>query len=127
MPVRVVDASALAAVLFGEPDGERVAARLEGMSLVAPALLAFEVANVCLAKSRRHPEIRDALMRAFALHERMEIETVEIDLGEALLLAETTALTAYDATYLWLSLALDAELVTLDRGLERAQARTRRT
>ena len=71
--------------------------------------------------------MRDALMAAFALLERTEIQTVEIDLGEALLLAETTALTAYDATYLWLAQALDAELITLDRRLERAYPRAPRT
>jgi len=52
---------------------------------------------------------------------------VEIDLAEALLLAETTALTAYDASYLRLAQALDAELVTFDRRLERALARALRT
>ena len=124
---RVVDASALAAVLFGEPDGERIAGRLEGASLVAPALLRFEVANVCLTKMRRHPDMRDVLVAAFGLLERMEIDTVEVDLGETLELAESSALTVYDAAYLWLARMLDAELVTLDRRLDAAHARLERT
>ncbi len=127
MPVKVVDASALAAVLFGEPDGEQIAARLEGTALTAPALLPFEVANVCLTKMRRHPHLRDALVAAFGLFEHMEIKMVEVSLGEALLLAENAALTVYDASYLWLAETLNAELVTLDQELEAAHASSQRT
>ena len=122
MPVKVVDASALAALLFGEPEGERIGARLEGARLVAPALLSFEVSNVCLVKIRRHPGQRDALRVALAIVPRMGIETVEVDHGAALLVAEQARLTMYDAGYLWLAEALGAELVTLDRRLEAARA-----
>ncbi len=56
MPAKVVDVSALAALLFGEPEGGVVAGKPGNARLVAPALLFFELANVCLIKSRRHPE-----------------------------------------------------------------------
>jgi len=51
MAVKVVDASALAALLFGEPEAEAVAGQLSNARLVAPGLLAFELANVCLIKA----------------------------------------------------------------------------
>jgi uncharacterized protein with PIN domain len=60
-PVKVVDASALGALLFGEPEAEAVAERLGDARLVAPSLLGFELTNVCLKKSRRHPEQRSSL------------------------------------------------------------------
>lgn len=44
-----------------------------------------------------------------------------IDHAAALALAETSGLTAYDASYLWLSRSLGAEPVTLDRELIAAQ------
>jgi predicted nucleic acid-binding protein len=122
MPAKVVDSSALAALLFGEPDGERVAPRLEGATLAAPALMPFEIANVCLNKIRRRPEQRDSLIAGFSLLAHMGIEIVDVDHAAALALAERTNLTAYDASYLWLARALDADLVTLDRRLEAAQA-----
>jgi len=120
MAVKVVDASALGAFLFGEPEGAEIAGRLGGATLVAPALMPFEVANVCLSKARRHPENRGSLFEAFALLARMAIDTVETDHADALRLAERTGLTANDASYLWLARKLDAELVTLDRQLEAA-------
>ena len=104
-------------MLFGEPNGAAVAERLREADLMAPALLWFEVANVCLKKIRRHPDRRDALTMAFGLLERMAIEVVEVEHGEALVLAEAAGLTTYDASYLWLARRLGLELVTLDAQL----------
>ena len=120
MAAKVVDASALGALLFGEPDGPAVAERLRGASLIAPALLPFEVANVCVKKMRRHADQRDALLAAFGMLVRMEVGVIEVDQGEAILLAERSGLTAHDAGYLWLARRMGAELVTLDRQLAAA-------
>jgi len=120
--VKVVDASAIAALLFGEPEGEAVAARLQGARLAAPRLLEFEIANVCLNKCKRHPEQQGAILTAFRLRDRLGVEPMPVDCDEVLTLAQETDLTAYDACYLWLSKTLAAELVTLDRKLLRASA-----
>lgn len=126
MPVKVVDASALAALLFGEPEAESVAARLGDARLVAPALLGFERANVCLIKSRRHPEQQPALTAAFRLRDQLAVEEVAVDHDGALEIATATGLTAYDASYLWLARQLGADLVTLDQQLARVDASSRR-
>ena len=120
MDVKVVDASALAAVIFKEPEREEMARRLEGSRLIAPALLGFEILNVCLIKLRRHPEMRASLLQGFVLQGGLTIESAEIDHVSALVLAKRFRLTGYDATYLWLAQRLNAELVTLDRQLARA-------
>lgn len=122
MLVKVVDASALAALLFGEPEAEAVAEQLSNARLVAPTLLGFELANVCLIKSRRRPEQRVALMAAFRLRNQLGVEEVAVDHDGALELAAATGLTAYDASYLWLTRQLGADLVTLDQQLARADA-----
>lgn len=127
MPVTVVDASAVGALLFDEPDGARVAERLAGASLAAPSLLGFEVANICLTKMRRHPGMRSALITAYGMLARMEIDTVEVDHAETLLLAERTALTVYDASYLWLAETFGGGLITLDKQLAAAHAALRKS
>jgi predicted nucleic acid-binding protein len=119
---KVVDASVLAAVLFGEPEGEAAARRLEGARLVAPGLLGIELANVCVTKCRRHPLKREALLAAFALRRRLAIEEVAVDHAAVIEVALATKLTAYDACYLWLARELAAELVTLDDALAQAVA-----
>jgi predicted nucleic acid-binding protein len=120
--VKVVDTSALAAILFGEPQAEAIVARIGEARLIAPTLLTFELANVCLVKIRRHPDRREALLSAFALRGRFALEEAAVDHAAALALAEATGLTVYDASYLWLARRLDVPLVTLDKALERAAA-----
>jgi len=120
MPTKVIDASALAALLFGEPDADEVADRIRGSTLVCPDLLPFETANVCLKKIRRYPQQRSSLLAAYALLYRMEITQTPVDLNKIVPLAEEKRLTVYDASYLWLARELKADLVTLDRELARA-------
>ena len=122
MRVKVVDASAIAALLFGEPEAEAISRRLGDARLVAPALLRFELANVCLIKARRHPDQEPELTAAFRLRDRLAVEEVAVDHDSALELAATTGLTAYDASYLWLAQKLGAELITLDKQLAKAEA-----
>jgi predicted nucleic acid-binding protein len=123
MAVSVVDASALAALLFGEPEADAVAERLGDARLTAPALLGFELANVCLSKCRRHPELESALIKAFCLRNRLGVEEVAVDHDGVIGLAVATGLTPYDASYLWLARRLMAELITLDGPLARAAAK----
>jgi len=120
MAVKVVDASAVAALLFSEPEAEVVASALDGAELVAPTLLSFELTNVCLTKCRRHPDLRQALLAAFQLRGRLGIAETAVDHRDVLELALKYGLTAYDASYLVLARKLGAELVTLDEALTRA-------
>lgn len=115
----VVDSSALAALLFGEPAGAEVAARLADRSLAAPTLLRYEVASVGLKKLARYPRQRAALSEALSLFERLEIRELPVPVVEVANLAREVRLTVYDAAYLWLARSLDCELVTLDRELAR--------
>jgi predicted nucleic acid-binding protein len=117
MPVKVVDASAIGALVFGEPAAGEVAARLSGATLAAPALLSFEIANIAVKKLRRHPEQRAALLAAHAFSLGLPIESVAIDPAAVVSVAAETGLTAYDASYLWLARELHADLVTLDAAL----------
>ena len=118
--VKVVDASALGALLFGEPAADTVAARLRGGRLVAPALLGYELTSICLKKIRGNPEERSQFLSALAVWDQMGIEIVAVDHLAILPLAEHSGLTSYDASYLWLAQRLNAELVTLDQPLGRA-------
>jgi predicted nucleic acid-binding protein len=117
---KVIDASALVALLFAEPQGSTVAERIHECDLVAPALLDFEIVNACASKIRRQPLLREALLDAYAGRWQMRIEEMEVDHTAVLALAHRTGLTGYDASYLNLAKTLGAELVTLDRQLAEA-------
>ncbi len=125
MPGRllVVDASAIAALLFGESKAEEVSRRLGAAGLVAPRLLRYELASVCRKKIERQPSRKNELLRALALLDEMGVREVDVVPEEVVVLASRSRLTTYDASYLWLAKALGAELITLDERLRRATKR----
>jgi predicted nucleic acid-binding protein len=120
MPVRVVDASAFGALIFGEPKAEEVARTLGDSPVAAPALIWFELASICLRKIKAHPAQRDRILSAFMMGGKLPIEIVAVDHWEVVSLAEETGLTTYDASYLWLTQHLKGELITLDGKMQRA-------
>jgi predicted nucleic acid-binding protein len=120
MAVEVIDASALGAVLFVEPDAARVASRIDAGSLVAPALLDVELASTCLKKLRHHPELRQLLLSGLSARARFANRLVEVDPIDVVALAEESGLSAHDASYLWVARRLGAGLITLDRELAAA-------
>ena len=123
--VKVVDASALGALLFGEPDADLVSARLSGATLVGPTLLEYEIASICVKKTLNNAERGAVFLDALAIMGEMGIEFVAVDQFGVVPLAVQYRLSSYDASYLWLTQHLDAELVTLDRRLERAAEKVR--
>jgi predicted nucleic acid-binding protein len=118
--IKVIDASALAAVIFAEASAEAVVARVQDCDLVAPSLLDFELVNICVTKLRRAPAERTALLGQYGKRGAIKIETMDVDHMAVLALAQRTGLTGYDASYLHLARTLEVELVTLDRQLAEA-------
>ena len=106
---KVIDASAVAAMVFGEPEAMMIARSIDDFQLVAPLLLDFELANVCWKKCRRTPGQRPRFLSAYARRHLLTIELVAVDHDEALALAIETGLSAYDASYLWLARKLASE------------------
>lgn len=116
----VVDASAIASLLFGEPRGSEVAEALEGRELIAPTLLRYELGSVCLKKREQYFEARDSLLLASSFLDRMNLREVGVVEKDVIELAEQNRLTYYDASYLWLARELGADLITLDARLREA-------
>jgi predicted nucleic acid-binding protein len=117
MPVKVVDASVIAAIVFGEPEAERAATLIGNAELVAPPLLRFEVTNTAWKKIKRHVKQADLIVAGLRLALELDIDYVDVDHEAVLDLAVEKGMTAYDASYLWLSRKLKAPLVTLDERL----------
>lgn len=122
MRALVVDASAMGALVFGEPDAEQISQTLDGATLAAPALLWYEMAAVAVKKIRKHPQLGASIQGALKLAFRLPLTIIDVDFGETVSLALKNDLTIYDASYLWLADHLGAELVTLDEKLGKAAA-----
>jgi predicted nucleic acid-binding protein len=118
----VVDASAIGAIMFGEPEAGTLRAHLEGETLVAPTLIDYELASLTLKKLRRDPRIGVAALAMLDAALKVSISRVSVPGTDVCALAARTGLTVYDASYLWLANTRDLELVTLDEALARAAA-----
>ncbi len=116
-PPLVVDASLLAASIFGEADRDTAEARLSGCKLHAPGLIDYELTNVAVTKLRRNELTLEIAVQALAELSIMALERHIPVPKEVVALASRYRLSAYDAAYLWLAGALKAPLATFDRQL----------
>ncbi len=117
MPDKVIDASAMAALAFAEPGADLVIDAIEGYRLHAPTLLGFELMNVAWKRLKKSPSVASVFFEALEDAQNFGIQLRVVDHRAVVELAVETGLTAYDASYLWLSRYLSAPLVTLDRKL----------
>jgi len=120
MPVKVADASVVAALAFGEPRAQEALRLLNRADVCAPLLLPFELANVAWKKAMAAPEQREAILMGLAHALTLDIELVDVDQTAVFLLAMSKGITTYDATYLWVALERNAALVTFDKALSAA-------
>ncbi len=116
-PRCVLDASAVAAVLFREPGGERVLRVLPATGWAAPPLLPIEIANVARHKVRSRRMGRTDAEKLLATLDRWGIRRVDVGWRDAWDLASRHDLTLYDAAYLHLAASRDVPLITLDAEL----------
>ncbi len=73
-------------------------------------------------KMRRFPAVAAATRERYDQLSLLDVREYDVDHEACLELARRYELSSYDASYLWLSRFLHAELVTLDKKLARAAA-----
>jgi len=125
MSVTVVDASAVAAVVFEEPEAAPLVATVRG-ELLAPSLIRYELANLCLTKLRRASADAAVTLKRYRLLRDLDLRTTEPDWHALPELAGRWGLSAYDAAYLDVALRERLPLVTLDARLARVYQRVKR-
>ena len=113
-----VDTSAVIAVLLGENNRERIIRRTKGVDLIAPASLHWEMGNAFSAMFKRGRLGADVALQAISRYEEIPIQLVEVNLAEAVQIAEKRDLYAYDAYMLLVARRHRAPLLTLDGGLK---------
>lgn len=99
-----------------------MARQLVGAELFAPDILDYEVANACYVRLRRFPAVAAATLLQYAQRSAFPIVRRPVVFDDVVSLSVMTELAVYDASYLWLSRQLGAQLVTLDVKLGRAAA-----
>lgn len=116
----VADASAVIAVILGEAARAEILRRTEGVQLVAPESLPFEIPNAFSNKFKRDLLTAEEAMKALNYFERIPIQYAPVDLHRATELAYERSIYAYDAYMLATALQHACPLLSLDGGLNEA-------
>jgi len=117
----VIDTSVIIAVIAGEPERDRLIGLTQGVSLLAPPSVHWEIGNAFSAMPRRGRTTYEAVMRGLELYRGAPIRFVQVELEESMALASALGISAYDAYLLACARRYRAPLLTLDGAL-RAQA-----
>jgi predicted nucleic acid-binding protein len=116
--IRIVDASAIGAVMLVEPEGTWVNEQTDGMELLASAILPFEVGNIFWKRMRQSGADTYAISTIWAAWSSLlPVRLVTPDPSHTLRLAYETGLTFYDASYVRVAQDHAADLISLDRRL----------
>ena len=120
MPAKVIDASVLGAIAFGESRKDEATALMDGAELYAPRLLPYELVSIALKKSKLEGGLSEEIRNSLTIAFNVEIRWVEPDHQGILEIAQESGLSAYDAAYLHASRSLGLPLITFDERLKAA-------
>ena len=116
----VVDTSVIIAVIADEPEKPALIARSQGFELFAPRSLPWEIGNAFSAMLKRNRVTLKQAQAAVAIYQQISLNLVEIDLEQALALADRLKIYAYDAYVIACAMKQSCPLLTLDGGLSSA-------
>jgi predicted nucleic acid-binding protein len=115
----VVDASAIIAVIANEPQKGTLIALTQGVDLIAPSSVHWEIGNAFSAMLRRNRITLHQAVQAIDVYYRIPIRFIEVELAESLKLAAELNIYAYDAYLIRCALKYNAPLLSLDKNAVR--------
>lgn len=113
----VIDTSVLIAVLTSEPERVKLVLLTQGVDLLAPASVHWEVGNALAAMLKRKRMAADQLRPVIRAYEKIPIRFVDVDLQGSLEIAASHDLYAYDAYVIACARENRCKLISLDKGL----------
>ena len=113
----VVDASVLIAVITNEPTKNKLIELTQDVDLIAPHSIHWEIGNAFSAMLKRERISQPNAIQAIETYEKIPIRFVDIELEEAIKLADKLKIYAYDAYLIRCAHKYKSPLLTLDQGL----------
>ena len=113
----VIDTSAIIAVVAGEPEKARLIELTQGATIVVPPSVKWEIGNAFSAMLKRSRISLEQAIDAIDASHSISMETVEINLKDAIRLAGKYNIYAYDAYILQCAVEYGLPLISLDNEL----------
>jgi predicted nucleic acid-binding protein len=114
----VVDASVVLAALLNEPKRKDVIKITKGAYLISPEIIPYEIGNAItslIKRKRINSEIGKSIFKSF---QQIPLRLVQVNIENALDIAFTFNIYAYDAYYLECAQRMHFPLLTLDNKLK---------
>ena len=113
----VVDASVLIAVVTNEAEKARLVQLTQDVDLIAPHSIRWEIGNAFSAMLKRRRITVEEAIRAIELYQKIPVRFVDVEIEEAIRLADALNIYAYDAYLVRCAIKYNSPLLSLDEGL----------
>lgn len=113
----VIDTSVIIAVIAEEPEKEKLIGLTKGATVVVPPSVKWEVGNAFSAILKRSRLTLEQAVEAIDVYDSISMETVEINLRDAIRLSGKYNIYAYDAYILQCAIEYELPLISLDKDL----------
>ena len=113
----VVDTSVIIAVIANEPEKDWLIQLTTGANLLAPPSCHWEIGNAFSAMLRRRRITLSQAQDAIQAYREIPVRFVDVDLVQAVALADRLGIYAYDAYIIACALNQRCAIMSLDRGL----------
>ena len=113
----VVDTSVIIAVIANEPEKDWLIQQTTGANLLAPPSCHWEIGNAFSAMLRRGRITLSQAQDAIQAYREIPVRFVDVDLVQAVELANRLAIYTYDAYIIACALNQRCAIMSLDRGL----------
>jgi predicted nucleic acid-binding protein len=113
----VLDASTIIAVITNEASKTNIIAATVDAELIAPDSIHWEIGNALSAMFKKRFITLEQALSALEIYEKIPIRFVGIELEDALTIASSFGIYAYDAYLIECALKYKAPLLTLDTRL----------
>jgi predicted nucleic acid-binding protein len=115
----VIDTSSLIAVIANEPEKEMLVELVAGCSLIAPKSVYWEIGNAFSAMLKRDRVTLQQVEQALVAFHTIPVRYLDVDLREAIVIADQYKIYAYDAYLLACAMRHKAPLLSLDKQMVR--------
>ena len=116
----IMDTSIIIAVIANQPEKQAMIRHTIGADLLAPASCHWEIGNAFSAMLKRRRINLQQAQRTAVTYQRIPLRFIDVELGQALDLADRLGIYAYDAYVIACTLNQKCALISLDRGLVNA-------
>lgn len=115
----VADTNVFLAVGLNEPEKPTIIEATAGCTVVAPAVLPYEICNALSALYKRKKLSADEVRICWDITRQIAVQLRPVDMHAALDIALRNEIYAYDAYYLACAASSKSPLLTLDRSMRR--------